>query len=330
MECTMNTAISRTIWHDLSAWALETEALRTIIVPEMGAKIASLFDKRSRREWLIGPGDRPFRVVPYGATFVDQDMSGWDEMFPTILACDYPGPGDRQGVFLPDHGEAWTLPWSIDEASDRRLTLRVEGRALPYHLTRTAEYSAADTLQFQYQLINRGADVMPYMWAAHPQFDCGDEAEMMLPPHITTVCNAIGEAWGWGVPETRFDWPLATALDGTQVHIDRIGPPSLKGARKFFVPPEMRAGWAALICHPSEDWLRMDWDAERIPYVGLWADEGAFNPASVAALEPMTGYYDSLITAWDKQRVSMIEPGETHTWTLTVRVGTASPPGPLS
>lgn len=322
----MNAAINQTVWHGLSAWSLDTEILRTIIVPELGAKIVSLFDKRSQREWLIGPGDRPLRVVPYGATFVDQDMSGWDEMFPTILACNYPGPGDRRGVFLPDHGEVWSLPWSLTEAADQKLTLSVEGRALPYRLTRTAMGSAADTLQLQYQLINLGLDTMPYLWAAHPQFDCGAEAEMVLPSHISTVCNAIGEAWGWDVPETRFDWPLATAPNGAAVRIDRIGPPSLKGARKFFVPPEMRVSWAALICHPSQDWLRLEWDAQRVPYLGLWADEGAFNPQSVTALEPMTGYYDSLITAWGKQLVAAIKPGETHTWTVTVRVGNGELP----
>ena len=43
-------AIHQTVWHDLSAWALETEILRTIVVPELGAKLVSLFDKRTQRE----------------------------------------------------------------------------------------------------------------------------------------------------------------------------------------------------------------------------------------------------------------------------------------
>lgn len=69
----------------------------TVVVPEMGAKLVSLADKRSGLEWLAGPADRPFRPVPYGADFVQQDMSGWDEMFPTIVACAYPAPGENHG-----------------------------------------------------------------------------------------------------------------------------------------------------------------------------------------------------------------------------------------
>ena len=198
----------------MRAWALENEFLRTVVVPELGAKVVSLLDKRSQREWLVGPGGRALKTVPYGAPFQEQDMSGWDEMFPTIVACAYPGPGDRHGTPLPDHGEVWTLPWTVDQAGDGRLTLRVEGRALPYRLTRTAEYSAPATLQLHYQLVNLGQERMPYIWAAHPQFACGPDAEIIFPPQVTEVCNTIPESWGWGAPETRFAWPAALAPNG--------------------------------------------------------------------------------------------------------------------
>ena len=318
----MTATINPSVWHGLNAWALETDVLRTIIVPELGAKIVSLFDKRNQLEWLVGPGDRPFKKVPYGAAFTDQDMSGWDEMFPTIVACKYPGSGARHGAALPDHGEVWSLPWTVDEASDLRLTLGVEGQALPYRLTRTAEYRAADTLDLHYQVVNLGAEVMPYMCAAHPQFVCGPDAQLVIPSHVTTVCNTVAESWGWGPPETRFGWPVAVAEDGTPRHLDRIGSPALHHARKFFVPQDVRAAWAGLIRHPAHDWLRLEWNPNLVPYLGLWVDEGAFNPDSVAALEPTTGFYDNLITAWNKQQVTLIEPGATHTWTLTVRSGT--------
>jgi len=60
-------------------------------------------------------GNRPFKPVAYGAVFVDQDMSGWDEMFPTINACTYPAPSPYAGITLPDHGEVWVLPWEHDQ-----------------------------------------------------------------------------------------------------------------------------------------------------------------------------------------------------------------------
>jgi galactose mutarotase-like enzyme len=322
----MNISTSQASWYGQEAWALENDCIRTVVVPDLGAKLVSLIDKRSQLEWLVGPGDRPFKKAAYGADFVGQDMSGWDEMFPTISACDYPAPGKRKGTPLPDHGEVWPLSWVREPAQQGTLRFSVEGRALPYRLTRTLLYSATDSLQMVYELENLGRERMPYIWAAHPQFLCGDEAEIVLPPQVQDVCNVLPAEWGWGEPQTRFDWPEALDGEGQRVRIDRTGPASLNQARKFFVLPELPVSWAGLIRRPAKDWLRFDWDPNLVPYLGVWLDEGAISRESVAALEPMTGFYDSLAVAWDKKQVAMIEPGESKSWTLSLRLGTGDHP----
>lgn len=320
--------LDQTTWHGIRAWTLESEYLRTIVVPEMGAKLVSLFDKRNQLEWLVDPGHRPFKQVPYGAAFENQDMSGWDEMFPTIVACAYPGDGENLGVPLPDHGEVWALPWEHELATPGELKLSVVGKALPYRLTRTLSYSDAATLRMQYELKNLGGERIPYIWAAHPQFTCGEQAEIKLPPQVTEVCNTIPADWGWGEPETRFGWPQALTIGGKIVRIDRTGPASLGQARKFFVLPEIPVGSVGLVRRPSGDWLRLDWNPAEIPYLGIWVDEGALNHTTVTALEPTTGFYDSLAVAWEKKEVTVLESGATHTWSLKVQVGLGVQPFP--
>lgn len=322
----ISSSISRTAWYGQESWVIESDFVRTAVVPEMGAKLVSLFDKRTQREWLAAPGDRPFQKVAYGADFVEQDMSGWDEMFPTIVACNYPVPGAQFNSPLPDHGEIWPLSWEIEPADPHSLRTSVEGKALPYRLTRTLAYSAADTLQMQYELHNLGLESMPYIWSAHPQFLCGAGAQIVLPSDVTEVCNVLPAEWGWGELETRFAWPEALTVTGRRVRIDQVGPSTLKEIRKFFVTPEKRAGWAGLICQPEADWLRLDWDPQQVPYLGIWIDEGLLSHESVAALEPMTGYYDSLAVAWQKKQVRMIEAGEIQSWTLAVRLGIGGDP----
>lgn len=324
----MNVSVYQTTWQGLEAWTLESETLRTVVLPQLGAKLVSLLDKRSQLEWLVDSGGRPLKPVSYGASFVDQDMSGWDEMFPTIVTCEYPLPGEFYGAQLPDHGEAWALPWSIDYAQKGTLRLCLDGKVLPYRLTRTLSYSVPDKLQLHYELENLSQELMPYIWAAHPQFACGDNAQILLPPEVTQVCNTIPADWGWGDPETRFDWPEALSVTGQKVRIDRTRPPSLQQARKFFVLPETHPAWTGLVRHPSEDWLRLDWDPEQVPYLGIWIDEGALNHTTVAALEPTTGFYDSLAVAWGKKEVTVLEPGSTRTWALTVQSGTGKQPFP--
>ncbi|MFO7632703.1 MAG: hypothetical protein R6W76_09200 [Caldilinea sp.] len=306
----------------MDAWVLENEHLCVVTIPQLGAKLVSLLDKRSGREWLAGAGERPLRPVPYGALFHEQDMSGWDEMFPTIVACTYPGAGERHGTPLPDHGEVWTLNWSVSETDDDCLALAVEGRALPYRLARTLTFSAPDTLELRYRLTNLGRQPMPYIWAAHPQFVCGGDAEILFPPEVIEVCNTLPAMWGWGAPETRFGWPVALDAKGNHTRLDRVGPPTLRRGRKVFALPGAHPDWAGVLCRPAGDWLHLAWDAASVPYLGLWVDEGAISHESVVAPEPMTGFYDSLETAWAKQEVTIIEPGATRAWTLRVRLGT--------
>ena len=324
----METLLNQTIWHGVEAWTLASPDLSVTMVPSMGAKIVSLVDLHTQTEWLIDSGKRPFTPVAYGAAFEHQDMSGWDEMFPTIVACRYPAPGDFYGVNLPDHGEAWSLPWHIEQSEKDTLSLSMHGSVLPYELRRKADCPEPATLRLQYTLHNLASEPMPYIWAAHPQFTCGLDGQVVFPPEITQVINTISETWGWGPPETHFGWPQATDLNGLPVRTDLVGPATLKQARKFFVLPQDRPTWVAVLRRDSGQWVRFEWASQEVPYLGLWVDEGALNHKSVATPEPTTGWYDDLALAYQKGKVAILPAGDTHTWTLIIRLGHDGQPIP--
>ena len=172
---------------------------------------------------------------------------------------------------------------------------------------------------------------MPYIWAAHPQFACGDRRPGRPAPRGKQVYNVLTEEWGWGAFNATLPWPTAPGLEpeiasdaaGAVLQLDAIGPPTLKRARKFYVLPDQAVGAATLVRRPAGDWLRMAWDPAQVPYLGLWVDEGALNAASVAAPEPATGFYDSLALAWQNRRVAVVAPGAEVTWWLTVQLGTS-------
>jgi galactose mutarotase-like enzyme len=313
------TTLMPTQWLGQPAMTLETPAVRLVTVPALGGKIVSLYDKVSRHEWLLPPIDRPFRPVAYAAPFADQDMSGWDEMFPTINACAYPAPGPFAGQPLPDHGEVWSLPWAISECSDDALSLTVEGRALPYRFTRSIRALDASTLRLDFAATNTGDTPIAALWTAHPQFVVDEQTRLILPPSVTSVVNVLPtDEWA---SETAYPWPEATNQRGQTVRLDRIGPASLKSCRKFYLPPDEPVGWAAIQQGASGAWLQLSWDAATVPYLGLWVDEGVYNPTPTAALEPSTGYYDSLTNAWKNARVPTIAPGATQRWHLDIELG---------
>jgi galactose mutarotase-like enzyme len=311
--------LSETTWHGQPAWALESNALRVVTVPGMGAKIVSIVHKEAGHEWLLGSADRPFRPADYGASFVAQDMSGWDEMFPTIEACPYPGDGPFAGNALPDHGEVWALPWQIAETRGGALTLQVSGRALPYDLIRTLSLADAHTLRMDYAVTNTGGAPLAGMWTAHPQFAVTAATEVRLPQEVTQVLavTPLPDA----AAGAHVDWPVMPVRDGEPLYLDRVGPAANCRSRKVYLLPDQHIAWAMLLDTASKRWLRLEWDAALVPYLGIWEDEGQYNPTPTIALEPSTGYYDSLARAWANEQAPILAPGETLKWSLYVRVG---------
>lgn len=316
----METQIYPTTWHGMAAFAMESAAVRVIMLPELGAKLVSIFDKRLQHEWLVNPGTRPVRPVAYGAVFIEQDMCGWDEMFPTIKACTYPAPGPYQGRAMPDHGEVWALGWQREESAPDVLDFSVRGKALPYRFSRAACFAEADALLLRYQVTNTGDQPLACLWASHPQFTVTPATELIFPREMTEIAN-VREGDVLGAVGQRHTWPLATTVEGKPLHLNRIGPASLKTCRKFYVAPESRIGWAALYKPEFANWLRMEWSPEQVPYVGIWVDEGAVNPEATFAIEISTGYHDSLVTAWENQRLLLLAPQESYAWEVTVRLG---------
>ena len=179
-----------------------------------------------------------------------------------------------------------------DQAGDGELTLTL--RAGPaYRLTRTAGFAAPDALRLRYTLTILAAPDALCLGRAPPDRELGWTARSSFRPGVTEVINTIPESWGWGPPETRFDWPERWPW-GRGVRLDKVGPPELRKGRKLFAMPRVRPSWAAVLRRESGHWLRFEWNPSEIPYLGLWVDEGALNHESVAAPEPTTGWYDDL------------------------------------
>jgi len=302
--------VSLTSWHNFPAYAIESEALRVVIVPDLGAKIVSLFDKIHAREWLVPP-IRPVRQTAYGDDFVSQDMCGWDEMMPTIVACEYDGKN------LPDHGEIWSIPWKAERV-EGVLSFFVDGLALPYRFSRTAALVAPDTLELRYRILNTGKKAFPCTWTAHPQFWADAATRIIFPPEVRQVVNVIENDPVWGKAGELVPWPVAKSASGQEWRLDTVRGVEHHACRKFYTRPEQPIGWAALVDEQRHCQLRLEWPADFAPYLGLWIDEGMYNTAPVAALEPSNGYYDSLTRAIANQRAAVLEAGKEVNWNMNL------------
>ena len=132
--------------------------------PERGGRITSLrLDGHELLDQGIGVDD------PSLADFVASGASGWDEMVPTLDACVYRAPSGLTGIELPDHGEAWRLPWSVLEETSSSATMQCAGVALPWRLERRIQLGHR-AVRVDYSYRNLGRLPLYAYWCSHALF----------------------------------------------------------------------------------------------------------------------------------------------------------------
>src|SRR5207245_4310139 len=127
------------------------------ILPERGGRVTSLrLDGAELLDQGIGVDD------PRAAGFVAGGAQGWDELVPTVDAARW------HGVEIPDHGEAWRLPWTVVEAGEAHCAMVCDGRVLPWRLERRIE--VGENVRASYRLSNTGSVEVPAYWCSHALF----------------------------------------------------------------------------------------------------------------------------------------------------------------
>jgi len=285
------------------------------MIPELGAKIVSITYKPTQKEWLIPSGPRKLRRVAYGSAYAQADLSGWDECFPSILACSYPEAGAYYETSIPDHGDLWSIPWKA-VASLKKVQCSVNGLALPYSFSRTVTLIDEQTFRFHYEAYNVGEEALAVFWTAHPLFAVSEQTEMIFPEGTTEVLCVdggkrlqTGRIYAWPDGEGELPYP-----------INRIGSALSADSRKFYRENVVEVGRCGLIERGTGEKIELLWSPEQLPYFGAWINEGALMEVPVCALEPCNGYYDNLALAHKQNKLMRIQAGETVQWHLDVKL----------
>lgn len=272
-----------------TAHAHDSGPLTVTIDPSRGAKITSLVDA-SGGEWLLSPRTMEAQNLR-DASFTDAEMGGWDECAPSVVACHAP-----DGREIPDHGDLWNIAWAQSNGS-----LTGIGSSIDYRLTRTVSATRTGA-RIDYTVVAR--EDTPWLWAAHPQFLATPGTRVLLDTgHVVDVLHD---------PPAVRDWP--GGLDS----IESLAPGT---GRKVYADPATPIGSATLE-RPGYGSLRMTWDSSVAPYVGLWFDNRAFARQPVIALEPSTGFFDSLEKAAAEGRVLHLRANVPVHWSICLAIDT--------
>jgi hypothetical protein len=307
----------------VDAAILETDALRLVLLPDWGAKLASLIYKPTGREVFFQMQGETFRKGKYAGPYPDGDMSGFDEMFPTITEC-FCDVEPWAGIKMPDHGEVWSLPWKLDICgSDVRTS--VTSPRFPYTFTRTIKFEHANTMLLRYRVENHSAFGLPVMWAAHPLLNITAGMRIILPESARNIMNTVPGSV-LGAYGNRFDFPLARTADGKTWDLAEIGPPSRKTYFKYFFMDDLQEGFAILHDPKTRDTVGFAWPVAQVPYLGMWVNEGGWADIYHMAFEPCTAPFDRWDIARLWGRLPVIPPSGSLHWELRLTVGQSDNP----
>lgn len=273
---------------------LESAELKLVFEPEQGGKWRSLRDRRSGREWLWRNPHLEVSPIRYGDSFIEQhDTGGWDEIFPSVAPFGS----------IPDHGDLVQLPWQVDEQSDTRLTMSLQGRCFPFRFERTVRLDGA-SIRCDYGLKNTGDESFDWLWCTHPLLPFSSDLRLEAAGSFQ-VAAAMG---------------AAAALAGQRIRLNQLPGDAAPWAVKLF--SERTVVDEITVRHADGSALRFLWDARQIPYLGLWINRGAWSGCGSApyfnlGIEPAMLPVDDLSEA---PQPPVLAPGDVVEWSLEVDV----------
>ena len=247
---------------------LGNERLEIAVVPELGAKIISLRNLRTNREWMWHPAGalKLFRNR-LRDEFSNGTLAGADECLPTIAPCVW------RGRRLPDHGELWSSAWEVDVAAweNGLLKTHVSLPVSPFDFERTIRLEG-NRVSMDYRLTNRGVSGEEFLWALHPLLRLEADDQLRLP--ASTRARLNGETW----------------IDSPGVGLP-VG-----GCAKTFASP-VKEGQAELFNLRTRDRLFFEWNPQENGTLGLWLTRGGWHGHHHYAIEPTNGFPDPLDVA---------------------------------
>ena len=226
-------------------YVLNNEEVELAVVPELGAKIISLKNLRTGREWMWhSPGGLKLFQNHFGADFSSSPLVGADECLPTIAPCSW------QGRDLPDHGEVWSAPWKVNPTAwiNGILKTSVRLKISPFEFERTIEL-VENEIRLGYQLNNLSSQNEAFVWAIHPllRLQTGDQLE--LPASTRALLN--GATW-----------------------VDAVASAVPEKAHAKVFAATVNEGLAAISNQDTGDRLEFTWNPAENNTLGLWLTRG--------------------------------------------------------
>lgn len=286
---------------------IENDRLKIECFPELGGRLVSFFHKKkgfelaAQRKNRLNPLTRPGEDFGFYAF-------GMDDAFPNIEAERINWKG--RIYKYPDHGEIWRAQFEVAEWKKDSVSMCWKSQELEYFYERTL-YLRDNMLHIGYYIVNEGRDELPCFWTWHGLMRYEEDMEVILPKGITCCRNVLS---GSVLGKQGVVYPLQNNI------YDFLKVPKAESMSmiKFYVEGPVECGYCGFR-YPSQDiTCIMEYDAELLPFLGVWITAGGFYGDYNCALEPGNGFYDSISTAQNNGKLPVLAVGESMEFEIKI------------
>lgn len=300
----------------MESYVCENDIIKVRVLEKLGGKVASIYYKPQQFEVLFQNEEDKYVLPEYGDSFEKYDTSGWDEMFPTIDKCKYPYDTCHKNIEAPDHGELWSIPWEFT-VEGNILKGTVKSPKFDYTFHKNIEVNE-NSIHVEYNVENLGKDPLYGLWAFHGLLACDNQSRIIL-ENVNQIVN-VHESSILGPVGKVYSYPLIKDINGKTYELDKIQSKEANKSEKFYVNGPLEKGEASVTLNKNTLKFTLNFPVDKVPYLGVWITEGEFKNQYNCAIEPTSGFYDSIEIAKKNSKIPKILPGERRCWYLDISV----------
>jgi hypothetical protein len=308
----MTAEIRHTTVQGFDALELDNGIVRAVIIPALGGRVWELWDLRRRRQWIWHREEVPLARVPLGSTYDDVWAGGWEELFPNDA------PEMFEGRSLPDHGEWWTLNWTVcTTTNEQEAVVRLEATTTVRRTHAVKEFrltAGEHSLRVSYRIHNRETEDFHFLFKQHLPIAISPACTLRLPGgRVTAVDPSFGTILAGPGPHR---WP-ARSSSGTDL---QMIPARDERAREFIYVNQLTDGWCGVDDMASGAALRMSFDRTQVPFLWMFLTYGGWRDCYTAVLEPCTNMPKTLREATALGTSARLEAGAIFATCVAVSV----------
>ena len=318
----MNTQCYRSRFKGLNSIVLENESIKAEWLPDYGSKLASLKTKllhlSDADNEILYQYKKNLLVTPnYADDFTQYDLSGFDECFPTIEECPSPIHLDET-VRVPDHGEVWSQPWTIETHTNHSITFSIISKIFGYKLSKTVSLNQNNIDSTYTVTLLETTDTMPFIWTPHALFKVYPDVKFIIPENLNKVISVSDNGGRLGNFGSLHTYPSTHTDKHGLVHLNKMEPSSSRNFEKYYFTSMLKANDNFGFTDKYRK-VMLSVDADKVPYLGIWKNQNGFNNDYNFALEPCTGIYDNVAKAYAQNTCAVISKGETYSWNFSIK-----------